>query len=205
MSAADILLGGGVAAVLVFLGLLVRNRSGPRRSAAATVDTYALALSALINGNRREALRLFKETVQSDSTNVDAYIRLGDLLRESGETARALAIHRELMVRSALLPSDRARILESLTRDYLSAGRHEEAGETAEKLRSLDKRNRFAPAALQEVAEELGDWNRALKVLEGRLREGGEMDKALLARYRGYVGSRELSAGHRKEARHYFQ
>lgn len=181
------------------------GRRRQRRRSAAPRDAYTLALSALINGDRPEALRRLKEAVQEDSENIDAYIRLGDLLRESGEVQKALAIHRDLTVRSRLRESDRVRILEGLTRDYLAAGRHEEAGQSAERLLRIDRRNRFAHRALQQVAEALSDWPRALRVVEERARLDGEGDRALLSRYRGFVGAQELAAGNAREARRHFE
>jgi lipopolysaccharide assembly protein B len=181
--------------------LLRTRRSTERRLASIPQDAYALGLSALIGGDRREALRRLKEAVQGDSTNLDAYIRLGDLLRESGDIQKALAIHRDLTVRAELADMDRARILESLTRDYFAAGRYEEAGQSAERLLRLHRTNRFAYRAVQQVAEALKDWPRAIRIVEERTRLEGEGGKPLLARYHGFVGAQEFAAGNVKEAR----
>jgi lipopolysaccharide biosynthesis regulator YciM len=54
---------------------------------------YQQGLSALLAGNRSEALRAFAETVRIDTDNIDAYIHLGNLLREEGEPERALKLH----------------------------------------------------------------------------------------------------------------
>jgi lipopolysaccharide biosynthesis regulator YciM len=200
---------GALATTLVSVGLLILLwflwawMRGHRRPASPR-DAYTLGLSALIGGDRREALRRLKEAVQGDSENIDAYIRLGDLLRESGDVQKALAVHRDLTVRPRLKDGDRVRILESLTRDYLVAGRFEEAGQSAERLRHIDRQNRFAYRALQQVAESLEDWSRSLRVVEERLKLEGE-GKSLLARYRGYTGSEELAAGNTKEARQHFE
>ncbi len=195
---------GLIALVAILLGswyLLRTKRSAERRIARVPQDAYTMGLSALIGGDHREALRRLKEAVQSDSTNLDAYIRLGDLLRESGDVEKALAIHRDLMVRAELVDMDRARILESLTRDYFAAGRYEEAGQSAERLLRLNRQNRFAYRAVQQVAEALKDWPRAIRIVEERTKLEGEGGKALLARYHGFVGEQEFAAGNVKEAR----
>jgi lipopolysaccharide biosynthesis regulator YciM len=192
--------------LVVGLFLLVRNYVRSRRGGPASPqDAYTLGLSALISGDRREAMRQLKEAVQGDSDNLDAYIRLGDLLRESGEVQKAMAVHRDLTVRSRLSEGNRARILESLTQDYLTAGRFEEAGQSAERLHRLDRQNRFAYRALQQVAEALKDWPRAVKVVEERARIENHQDKSVLARYRGFVGSEELAAGNTKAAKQHFE
>ena len=195
---------GLIVLVAILLGswwLLRTKRTAERRIVRVPQDAYTLGLSALIGGDRREALRRLKDAVQSDSTNLDAYIRLGDLLRESGDVQKALAIHRDLTVRAELADADRARILESLTRDYVAAGRYEEAGQSAERLLRLHRHNRFAYRAVQQVAEALKDWPRAIRIVEERTRLEGEGGKPLLARYRGFVGEQELEAGNLKEAR----
>jgi lipopolysaccharide biosynthesis regulator YciM len=191
----------GLVALLWLLWAWVRVQ---RRRAAPPLAPYTQALSALVGGDRVEALRKLKEAVQLDSENLDAYVRLGDLLRESGQVQKALAVHRDLTVRPRLQEADRVRILESLTRDYLAADRFEEAGQSAERLRHVDRTSRFASRALQQVAEALHDWPRALQVVEDRTKQEGR-DKASLARYRGFVGAEELAVGRTKEARQHFE
>ncbi len=199
-----LILAAAVVGLIVILWLIFAWVRVQRRRVAPPQAPYTMALSALIGGDPREALRRLKEAVQLDSENLDAYIRLGDLLRESGEVQKALAVHRDLTVRPRIEDADRARILESLTRDYLAAGRYEEAGQSAERLRHIERGNRFAHRALQQVAEALKDWPRAIQVAEERVKVEGR-DKASLARYRGYVGSQELAAGNPKEARQHFE
>jgi lipopolysaccharide biosynthesis regulator YciM len=191
--------------LVLLLWLLWAWARAQRRRAVSPRDAYTQGLSALISGNRRQALHQLKEAIQHDSENLDAYVRLGDLLRESGEVAKAIAVHRDLTVRPRLHEGDKARILESLTRDYLTAAQYEEAGQCAERLRHVDRTNRFAYRALQEVAESLRDWPRAVRVVEERTKLEGQKDKKLLARYQGYVGSEELEAGSPKEARKRFE
>jgi lipopolysaccharide biosynthesis regulator YciM len=188
--------------VLWLLWAWVRVQKG---RAAPPQAPYTMGLSALIGGDRRGALRYLKEAVQLDSENLDAYVRMGDLLRESGEVQKALAVHRDLTVRPRLSDGDRVRILESLTRDYLAAGRFEEAGQSAERLRHIDRHNRFAFRALREVAEALKDWPRAIQVAVERAKIDPQRDKRGLARYHGFVGSRQLAEGSDKEARQRFE
>ncbi len=175
-----------------------------RRQEPAKEEAYTRALTALIAGDPRLALVSLKEAVQENSDNLDAYIRMGDLLRDSGEVQKALAVHRDLTVRTGLSDAARTRILESITRDYLAAKRYEEAGQSAERLLRLDRHNRFALRAVQEVAEALGDWPRAIGAVEQRLKAQGKDDGSELARYRTAVGERELAADNLKLAREHF-
>jgi len=173
--------------------------------AGSPESAYTRGLTALIAGERREALRALKEAVQHDSENIDAYIRLGDLLRESGETSKALAVHRDLTVRPRLSGPDRLRILESLTRDYLAAGRFEEAGQSADRLRQLERNHAFAHRALQKVAEALEDWPRAIQAVAEQERIRGTGDKRPRAEYLCRVGLRDLERDRIDDARKRFQ
>lgn len=90
---------------------------------------YLVALGALIDGDRELAFTALKEAARADSGNIDAYLRLGDLFRERGDAERALQLHRELTTRGGLDARERARIHESLARDWMSLGRPERAAD----------------------------------------------------------------------------
>ena len=75
---------------------------------------YQHGLDALLRGDTDEALRAFTETVEIDTDNVDAYIHIGNLLRERGEASRALHVHRELTVRAVQTPAQQRAIREGI-------------------------------------------------------------------------------------------
>src|SRR5438128_684057 len=82
---------------------------------------------ALFRGDNEEALLAFAETVRIDTDNVDAYIHIGNLLRERGEPARAINVHRELTVRSGLTTAQERTVRESLVLDLIALGRADQA------------------------------------------------------------------------------
>jgi len=195
---------GALLVIAVLWGLWIWLRHSARDGVSP--DTaYTRGLTALIERRPRLALQALKEAVQHDSENLDAYIRLGDLLRESGDVSRALAVHRDLTVRPRLVDTDRIRILESLTKDYLAAERFEEAGTSAERLREIQRVNRFAYDALRRVAEALEDWDRAVQAVDDEVRTTGDGGDPRRALYRVTVGRRELEAGSTDSARKRFE
>lgn len=200
-----ILLASLAVAVLALAWVLFAWMRFRREAARSPESAYTLGLSALVGGERRNALRFLKEAVQADSENLDAYIRLGDLLRELGDPGKALAIHRDLTVRPHVEDETRMRILESMTRDYLGLGRYEEAGQSAERLRQVSRQNRFALTALVEVAEALKDWPRAVQFSDELAKLSGDKENRQRALYRGYVGGEELAAGKVAEAKRRFE
>lgn len=55
-----------------------------RRARTSRLPTYTEALMDLLDDRKDEALAKLKETVNADSENVDAYLRLAQLLTERG-------------------------------------------------------------------------------------------------------------------------
>jgi lipopolysaccharide biosynthesis regulator YciM len=189
-----------VATLVVVLGLALvlraRQKQGDRR------PPYIVALGALIDGDEDTALEQFRNAARLDSTNVDAYLRLGELFRRRGDATRAHQIHRELAARGGLSNALRARIQEALCRDHLALGRLERAAEAAREGVRLAS----DPAAIQQllldVAEQLGDHDEAFKVKREILRGQGRQKTSTreLADFRAAHARDLLEKGELKEA-----
>jgi len=114
---------GAFALLLVVVVIISVSRS--RREQPDT--SYQDALKALLDGRETTALRLLRDTVMKDTDNIDAYIRLGRLVRQRGDAERAAHIHQSLTVRPALKRSEELLIYEELVEDYLAMGRFEKS------------------------------------------------------------------------------
>ncbi|MGE5176447.1 MAG: tetratricopeptide repeat protein [Hyphomicrobiales bacterium] len=180
-----ILVGGLLAGVGYAAWLLSRdaNVEPPK-----TESPYQRGLNALLAGDRDEAMEAFAEAVRQDSDNVDAYIHLGNLLRERGETQRALHLHRELTVRAGQTDAQQRAVREALIHDWIALGRNMEALEEARQLREMDKRNGHSLKLLLKAYEAAGDWDHALDVRGEMARLAGDRDAEGLADYRAAVG-----------------
>lgn len=195
-----------IAAVMAGLWILwAWTATRARRARSGAESPYARGLNLLIAGDRRGALIAFREAVTEDTTNTDAYLRLGDLLRQAGEPGKALQIHRDLTLRAALRPADRERVHESLTRDYMELGRTAEAIAAARRLREMNRKNRYALEALSQLHDARGEWDQAGASFSELVRLDGGEEKKRLALYQGFVASRLLAAGEKKEARRRFE
>ena len=84
----------------VGIAIYVLNFKPMRKSKVK--DLYAEGLDLLITGRRKSAYNNFKDIIQKDSDNIKAYLRLGQVLRESGNPSQALKIHRGLKHRRGL-------------------------------------------------------------------------------------------------------
>jgi lipopolysaccharide biosynthesis regulator YciM len=192
--------------VLALTGWAAWTLSGGFTTERPAPDTpFQHGLDSLLRGDSGEALRAFTETVEIDTDNVDAYIHIGNLLRERGEAARALHVHRELTVRAVQTPAQRRAIREGLVLDLIALGRFEGAIEEAEELREQDRKNGRALHLLLRAHEAAGDWDRAFDVRSELLRANGERENGALARYRSAAGESFLRAGKTREAERQFK
>ena len=74
------------------------------------------ALNAMLLADKRRAIALLSNIVKKDSEHINAYLQLGNLLREDNPD-RAIKIHQMLTVRQNLPKEKRIEILKSLTLD----------------------------------------------------------------------------------------
>ena len=166
---------------------------------------YQRGVNALLSGHREEALAEFAESVRENSDNIDAYIHMGNLLRERGEAQRAFSMHRELTVRPGQTPAQRKAVHEGLVLDLIALGRAEEAVAEARALREHDRRNGQAIRLLQQAYESAGDWDRAYEMRAELHRTSGERNPGELALYRAAIGEALLRAEKLDDAKHSFK
>ncbi len=192
--------------LLALTGWAAWTLSGGFTTESPGPDTpYQHGLAALLRGDKDEALRSFAETVEIDTDNADAYLHIGNLLRERGEGIRALHIHRELTVRTGQTPSQERAAREALVLDLIALGRAEEAIDEALELREMDRKNGRSLDVLLRAHEAAGDWDRAFEVRSELSRALGERENGLLARYRSAAGEGFLRAGRTTEAERQFK
>lgn len=180
----------------------VRRRCAP--AGGANDSAYARALNLLLEGDEDGAMRNFKEATRDDTQNVDAYVRLGDLLRKRGEVEKALRIHRSLTVRSI---SDQA-VLESLYRslaeDYVACGKYSDALQWSQKIRAMNKHSTFPLKLMVRVYEIQREWDKAYEMQEELARLEGRRGRPFLALYKSQIGYDLMKRGKPKDARRYF-
>lgn len=190
---------------LALTGLIVnRLLLQSRRERKDARPPYIVALGALADGDEESAFRELKNAVRLDSSNADAYLRLGELFLERGDATRAHHLHRELATRSSLPREIRARVHRALARDLLALGKIDRAAQAAEESARLDETVPGSLETLLDIRERLGDFEGAFKVkkeLVKRTRAGkSESAVAELATYRAQQGWTLLERGDAKGA-----
>ncbi len=153
-----LILGAGGIAVYV-LNFKPRKKSKVK-------DLYAEGLDLLITGKRKAAYQNFKEIIQKDSENIKAYLKLGQVLREGGNPANALKIHKGLLHRRSLTHYEKVELHKNLAMDYYQAGKLKSAETELESLLKLEKNNEWAMSQLTTIYRKEQDWKKAGETFE---------------------------------------
>ncbi len=185
-----VLVAGGFAAYY-----FTRPRSRPKIQ-----NLYTDALSAIIKSDYERAVDLLRTVVRNDSRHVEAYMHLGDVLREMNQARKALKIHQSLTVRPDLPKRFLLEIHRSLVLDYARLLDNQRATREAEQILKIDRKNRWATEYLLNTAREEGRWNRALQLTKAVQRLEGRVDVDQLAAIKVSEGRALLARQKPKEA-----
>jgi lipopolysaccharide biosynthesis regulator YciM len=186
--------------ILAVLAYQILRHQAEKRRRAAGKNPFADGMTALLDGEYASALGNFRDAVRSEPQNVEAYLRLGDAMRETGDIARATQIHRELTVRTTMPRNTMARVLLSLARDYRKAKRLDRAAASYQQMLELRPRDEKALNELLEVYEDLGEWDKAYEIRRDISKTRRIDDTHALALYKAYVGKSYLDRDDSKNA-----
>jgi len=164
-----------LAVLVVALYPVVRDFLRKRRTA---VPAYVEGLKAALDGRTVDAIARLKDAVGTDSDNVDAYIRLGDLFMQQGEVERAIKVHENLALRRNLDKRDEKKVLQALVRDYVKADRKVKATSLLEELVHLDKTDAESAEKLTELYIETGAWDKCEEQLKELARHQAQRQRS---------------------------
>jgi len=196
----------GVFLFLLFLvWVTVTSRRTRGRGATPDVTAYQLGVNAMISGDRDAAVRHLATAVREDPRNVDAYVKLGNLLRERGQLRQATQIHRELLVKRRLPPTTKNEILRCYALDLAAAGRWDEMLETVRSLPRSDRGDAEMLALTRDAHESAGELDRAVHAHRELLKAGHGGDEPPLGVYRAHTALVSLKQGDKARAKAEFQ
>jgi len=147
-----------------------------------TDSLYTDALNAMLRADKLEAIMLLRDVVKQDSNHVNAYLQLGNLLREE-DTQRSIKIHQMLTVRPNLSKSIKIEIYKSLAIDYEITNNLDKARNEAEQILSIDKHNEWALSFLLNIGEKTEDWDYAEDKVKKLQKISGASDLSILSKY----------------------
>ena len=159
-----------------------------------TNSLYTDALNAMLRTDKHEAITLLKEVVKTDSNHVDAYLQLGNILRED-DPHRSIKIHQMLTVRPKLSKEIKIEIFKSLAMDYEIIDDLNKAKQEAEQILLIDKRNKWAISFLLDIGEKIEDWDYAENKARQLQKISDNSDAINLAKYIVYKGIDKINDG----------
>ncbi|MDD3731445.1 MAG: tetratricopeptide repeat protein [candidate division Zixibacteria bacterium] len=149
---------------------------------------YVEALKELLDGREEAAFSKLRQEVMENPNNIDAYLRLGQILRNNNKPERALQVHKDLTLRSDLARQEKIEILHQLASDYVALNEFKTAAEALEELISLDPQNHWAYTQLLKIQEKTRRWDDAYETAVHILKLESNKSKKPLALYKFYKG-----------------
>ena len=144
--------------VVILIIFLVNNRKSKQ---STDVEVYNKALKAIIDNKHERAFQILKDLIQKDSNNTEAYLLLGNLLRDRNIN-KAIRIHQSIIVRPGLSKQMKIQIHQALGLDYLEVGNMIRAEDEFKKIIDLDSKNIWALTMLKNICIDNQSWDKAL-------------------------------------------
>jgi lipopolysaccharide biosynthesis regulator YciM len=180
---------------LCALLLIIYYQKFKKNKSPQTNAIFTEALNSMVRGEKSRTISLLKQVVKSDSGHVQAYLQLGNIIREENPE-QAAKIHQSLTVRPNLKIDLLVDIHKSLAIDYETLGLNYKAKIEAEKILSIEKRNLWALAYLIKYSENEKEWDIAANLLKQLGRITGKNNNDSLAKLEVYKGLDKLKDGH---------
>jgi lipopolysaccharide biosynthesis regulator YciM len=187
-----------VVVILVVIFLLIRFK---REKIKPAQLLYIDGLKALLAGDVNLAFQKFRQVVNQETKNVDAYLKLGDIFRKKKRFDKALRIHKELELRRSLSREEVVDIKKSLALDYMESGNHSQAISTLNEILKIEDRENWALKLLLLEYEESGRWEDAFELRSKFFKQKEDKDSSILALYKVFGGKELASRGDYHKAR----
>ena len=163
----------------VFWDKLTRKVRQPQTS-----TLYTEALRDLLDGRQETAFTKLRQVVTQDSANLDAYLRLGRILREHNQPARALQVHKDLTLRRELPRDAKVGILREIALDAVAVEDVSMAEDALRETIALESDNYWAHTQLLKLLEKAQRWGEAYDTAAHLLRLEANKSKKPLARFK---------------------
>ena len=187
---------GVIALIGVFLIIFLFKPKKKRR----TESIYTNALNAMVRGDTRTALSHLRDVVKQDSEHINAYLQMGNILRQDNNGQAAIKIHQSLMVRPNLDNEIRLDVHKALALDFEQVENLSRAQQEAELVLKIDKKNQWANEFLLKIFEKKKNWDKATQISKTIQRIKKEKDPNQISKYLVYQGMDKLEKGFEIEA-----
>jgi len=168
-------------------------------------DLYTEGLDLMVDGYRQGAYENFKKIIASETDNVKAYLKLGQVIREGGNPENALKVHMSLNFRKNLSYYERVELYKNLALDYYKLNDLNQAIDQCKRILKINSKNDWALSKLVFFYQSNGDWLNSKKYLELRLQYSGSKDSHKLSLYKIQEGRAFLQQDNFQAARDCFE
>lgn len=172
--------------VSVIFFLLYERYFRPKTKSGS--ELYVEALCNLLDGRKETAFSQLRQVVAQDSNNIDAYLRLGQILREYKKPDQALQVHKDLTLRFGLSPNQKVDILRQLYADYMELENSDMAQAALKEITQIKPRDRWALIKLLELQKKERRWDDAYETAVMLLKVEGNKSKKPLASFKYFMG-----------------
>ena len=190
-----------IALIGVFLIIFLFKPKKKRR----TESIYTNALNAMVRGDTRTALSHLRDVVKQDSDHINAYLQMGNILRQDNNGKAAIKIHQSLMVRPKLDNQIKLDIHKALALDFEQIENLSRAQQEAELVLKIDKKNQWANEFLLTIFEKQKNWDKATQISKTIQRLKKEKDPNQISKYLVFQGMDKLEKGSEIEAINLFE
>lgn len=196
-------LGAVLLIILMFVVILMTWRfRTQRKTKGQELKDYIKALNYLIEGNLTKAIDYFYNSIRQDTSNIDAYIKLGDIFRQQNKIDKAIKIHKELLIRQNLNYVTKTEIVKSLVLDFYAAQLYDKALENLNIIFSVEPKNLWAKNQQLAIYEAKKDWENAYKTLKVLAKwENRKENSTQLSLYKVEEAKRKFEIGEEKNGR----
>ncbi|MEO0293896.1 MAG: tetratricopeptide repeat protein [candidate division WOR-3 bacterium] len=152
--------------IIIWLGLAFFFSTPSKIKNSKYYNIYLKALETIIEGKKDKAIKLFREVIETEPSNIESYLYIGNILREKGEVKKAIKIHRNLSVNPLLTKEQKRKLNEALAWDYIESKEWEKALPLLEVIYTKEPKNLEIANNLLKTYEKLEKWDKALNIAE---------------------------------------
>ncbi len=193
----------GAAAILI-VGVAALALRG-RRASASRRDPYIDALKLLVEGDQEAAFQKLQQAVKGGAAPVDAYIKLGALLRDRGDVSQGLQIHQSLTVKTDLSRNEKVELYMNLAADYARMENPEKSIKVLEvAVKGMNIKEASVLLTLAGHHHTVGDEEKAYETLKEARKLGG-LGERELALFLASAAESLVEKGQQKEAKKLLQ
>ena len=174
---------------VVFIYLLFYIAKSTSRNRTKRTDSlYTSGLNHMLHDENDKAIECFKEYLKVNTKNLDAYIKLGVLLRNSDQKSNALNIHENLLFRQELTKGQKIIILTQVCEDLMALKQFDKAILKAREILKLDKGNPFATENLYKLLRDNHQWEQAIEYLKKNQKISSDLKNRMMTVYKVQEG-----------------